>query len=151
MSLLKQYFTKLSVFVFLALSLVGLMLPSQAYAQGRGGFIPDSTRLCGGNPCPVIANPESVEGDRNSLANLIIGIARFVTFVVGAVAVLFLVYGGVLFVTDNGDGNSAKKGKLVLINAVIGLIIAIVAYTIVGLVGNVVQGDLAGDLVTGGN
>lgn len=148
MSLLKQYFSKLSVFLLLSLSLLGLALPATANAQGN--FIPGSSQLCSGASCPVIGNPESVKGDRNSLANLIIGIARFITFVVGALAVLFLVYGGILFVTDNGSGESAKKGKTILINAVIGLIIAIVAYTIVGLVGNVVQGDLAGDLVTGG-
>ena len=121
-----------------------LVVPS--YAQTS--TIPSNAQLCGTSGCPLVSDPTQVKGDQNRLAGFIIGIARFLTFVGAAVATLALVYGGILYVTDNGDGKGAEKGKTILINSVIGLVVVIVAYTIVGVVGNLVQGNLAGQFLT---
>lgn len=123
--------------VVLTLSLVSsLAFTVPAQAQSRNSNIPDT---CRGN-CPLIGN-RTISGDERSIANFIIGIAQALTYIVGALAVLFLVYGGFLFVTDSGDGKRAENGKKILTNAVIGLILAIVAGSIVAVVGGLVSGD----------
>jgi hypothetical protein len=144
MSLINKIFFSLFTFAILAVSLFGALSSISTYAQS----IPGSDKLCGNNPCPLISNPQvASSANQDTVAGIILNVARLLTFIGGAVAVLAIVYGGILYVTDNGSGDSAKKGKQILINAVIGLIIVIVAYTIVGLVGSLVQGNIGGNLI----
>ena len=92
--------------------------------------------------CPLIGNPKTIPTGAKGIADFILNIAKFVTYIVGAIAVLFLVYGGFLFVTDGGDGKKAGQGKQIFFNAVIGLALAIAAYAIVAVIGQVFQGDI---------
>lgn len=69
--------------------------------------------------------------------NLILDVVQFLVYIVGAIAVLFLVYGGFLFIVDpGGNGDGATKGKTIIFNALIGLVVAIVATGIVQFVGS---------------
>jgi hypothetical protein len=97
--------------------------------------LPKSETLCNGTCSVDVKN-----GNKESIVSVIISIAQYATYVIVAVSVLFLVYGGFLYVTDNGSGDSAKKGQKVLVNAIIGLVIAILAYTVVSVIGNIVAG-----------
>jgi hypothetical protein len=92
--------------------------------------------------CPIIGNPSNIKASSEGIAGLILRVARWVTYILGAVAVLFLVYGGFLFVTDVGDGNRAGQGKKIFQSAVLGLILAIAAFAIVAVIGNLLQGNL---------
>lgn len=139
--IMKNLFSKLSTLVLglvLTLSLVSTVFAVPASAQAN---IPST---CRNNDCPLIGNPVKIKGDQNSIASFIVAVAQALTYIVGALAVLFLVYGGFLFVTDSGDGKRAGSGKQILTNAVIGLILAIVAGTIVAVVGNIVSGNSIG-------
>lgn len=136
MSLLYSFFTKIFAFAFLVSALTLLMIPSVGFAQVVN--LPDA---CGGKACPITGSTE-IDASQAGIAGIILSVASFVTYVVGAISVLFLVYGGFLYVTDTGDDKNSGKAKKILVNAVIGLIIAIVAITIVSVIGNIVQGDL---------
>ena len=60
---------------------------------------------------------------------------------VGLVAVLFIVYGGMLYITSAGDPEKAGKGKTILMYAVIGIVIVALAWTIVNtVITNIVGG-----------
>jgi hypothetical protein len=136
-----SFFTKIFAAFFLVSALAIVMIPSVGFAAV------DLPTTCGGtgqNACPLLgsdANSDTL-GKKDTIANLILRTASFVTYLVGAISVLFLVYGGFLYVTDTGDDKSNAKAKKILVNAVVGLVIAIVAGTIVAVVGNIVQGDL---------
>lgn len=52
------------------------------------------------------------------------------------VAVAFVVYGGVKYVTSQGEPEGTKAAKDSIINAIIGLVIAIVAAAVVSFIGN---------------
>jgi len=136
------------IFSLLAVILTVGLVTSLGVDTSAQGIVPGKETLCQGS-CPV-GDPSTISGDRNSLATFIVGIARFLTFVAGALAVLFIVYGGLLFVTDNGDGSNAGKGKTIVINALLGLVIAIAAYFIVDVVGNLASGNLLQATGTGG-
>ena len=105
---------------------------------------PDGVRPSSTGECPggvTSANIGTFTG-RTGVVAFITNIAEFLTFVAGAVAILFMIYGGYLYITDDGEETKAGKGKKILVNATIGLVVAILAYTIVFIVSNLVTGDL---------
>jgi len=58
-------------------------------------------------------------------------IGRVITGVlalVGAIAVLYLVYGGIMYITSAGDKMKVEQAKSILTAAVTGMVIAIAAY-----------------------
>lgn len=59
--------------------------------------------------------------------------------VAGALAVIYLIYSGILYITAAGNPDSAKKGQQGIINAVIGIVIIVIAYFIVGAVVNLAR------------
>ncbi len=71
-------------------------------------------------------------------------ISRLVTWVLifaGALAVIYLVYGGIMYITAGGDAEKATKGRTALINAIIGIVIILLAIVIVNFVMNIVQNN----------
>lgn len=70
----------------------------------------------------------------NDVVNLFIGAANYLFGIVGALALLFFIYGGVLLLTAAGKSEQIEKGKKVLIGAAIGLAIVFGAWLIVQFV-----------------
>lgn len=67
----------------------------------------------------------------------IVGVAvNWVLYFAGAIAIIYLFYGGILYITAGGDAEKATKGRTALINAVIGIVIIFLALAIIRLVTN---------------
>lgn len=81
----------------------------------------------------ALTAPTSLGGPANfgslasTITNLLLGIA-------GAVAVIFIVVGGIMYATSAGNDSQVQKAKSTITNAVIGLVIAILAFAIVNFV-----------------
>lgn len=80
---------------------------------------------------------------RNSNTGILFGgggiwarIIRIVSVVVGAVSVLMVIIGGFRYVLSSGDGSNTKAAKDTILYALVGLVIAILANTIVNFVVN---------------
>jgi len=56
-------------------------------------------------------------------------LANMALFFAGPTAILFLIYGGYLFITSAGDEEKAKKGKNIVINTAIAALILLASYT----------------------
>jgi hypothetical protein len=56
----------------------------------------------------------------------------------GVVAVLFLIVGGFFYLTSAGNEEQAEKGQKILTNAIIGLVVIVLAYALVAIIGSVV-------------
>ena len=54
--------------------------------------------------------------------------------ILGIVAVIILIYGGVLFVLSQGDAGKAQKARQTIIYAIIGIIVVIIAGAITNFV-----------------
>jgi hypothetical protein len=54
----------------------------------------------------------------------------------GLIAVIFVVYGGIMYATSQGEPDKAKQAQSTIINALVGLAISIVAVAFVGFLGN---------------
>jgi len=67
---------------------------------------------------------------------LLIRVSQFILGIIGALTLLFIVYGGVLLIISGGNRDSIEKGKKAITGAVIGLILVFVSYTIIHFVMN---------------
>ena len=63
-----------------------------------------------------------------------LAIINTVLGVVAVVAVVFIIVGGVQYITSSGDTGKAMKAKNTIMYAVIGLVIALLAFAIVNFV-----------------
>lgn len=63
-----------------------------------------------------------------------------VLIIAGAIAVLYLIYGGIEYITAGGDPEKATKGRTAIVNAIIGIVIIALAYLIVAVVANALGG-----------
>lgn len=64
------------------------------------------------------------------------GILDIALRIAALVAVGFVIYGGISYVTSEGQPDSTKNAQTTIINALIGLVIAILATAIVSFIGN---------------
>ncbi len=70
------------------------------------------------------------------LKGFILFITQDILVFAGFIAVLFIIIGGYQYMFSGANEELAKKGKTTLTNAVIGLVIIILSYTIVSIVYN---------------
>ena len=61
-------------------------------------------------------------------------IVNVLLFIIGAVSVIMLIYGGIRYTTSGGNANSVTAAKNTIMYAIIGLVIAIFAFAIVNFV-----------------
>jgi len=55
-------------------------------------------------------------------------------FIIGVISVIMIIIGGIKYTTSNGDSAAVTSAKNTILYAVVGIIIAILAYAIVGFV-----------------
>ncbi len=95
-----------------------------AFAQGTG-FISGQD-----NPSRIAAQT----GGEGSARNLILTIVNFFLGFLGLLAVLMVIYGGILVLTAAGEPEKAGKGKKILLYAAIGIVIILLSFAIVNTV-----------------
>lgn len=84
------------------------------------------------NPACVGGNSDSIAcGGSADIVGLLATIIKTMLFFAGIVAVIFIIIGGYRYMTSAGSEEGAKKGRATLTNALIGLVIVIMAYAIV--------------------
>lgn len=86
--------------------------------------------------CPpgADANSPVCQDSDAEAGNLVTTIVNILLFVVGIVAVIMIIIGGLMYVVSGGDAGSVTKAKNTILYSVIGLLIAILAYAIVNWV-----------------
>jgi amino acid transporter len=73
-------------------------------------------------------------GIPNSTGNLSQAVANFTNLglvLIGALAVVFIIVGGIQYITSSGDPAQVKNAKNTILYAIIGLVVAAAAYAIV--------------------
>lgn len=81
----------------------------------------------------VASNPvcQNAGGGKSALQGQILGITNALMFILGAVAVIVIVIGGIMYVVSAGDPGKAKTAKDTILYAVVGLVVALMAGAIV--------------------
>ena len=70
----------------------------------------------------------------SDLSNVIVNIINGIVGALAIVSVIFIVVGGINYITSAGDAGKLKKAKDTILYAVIGLVIAVLAFAIVNFV-----------------
>lgn len=81
----------------------------------------------------VPTNQENTAGGNNAM-DLLLTVTSWTLGIVGAVAVLFIIYGGFRYITAQGNSQTMDLAKNIIIKAIVGLVIIVVAYVIVNVV-----------------
>ena len=120
--------------IIMALALIltfGSSVPLSAQAATVGGL----EKLCGidANKSSDICK-EYIKSTDNQVGLLIARVLKTMLFIIGALSVVMIVYAGFNFVTSAGDSGKVNKAKGVILYAVIGLVVSLLAYAIVSFV-----------------
>lgn len=68
--------------------------------------------------------------------NVVVRLINYALFFIGALALVFVIYGGVLYITSGGDSDKTTKARNTLMYAVLGIIVVVVSYAIVNWAAN---------------
>ena len=77
--------------------------------------------------------PEDLAGD------VFKNVVNILLFIIGAVSVIMLIYGGIRYTTSGGNANSVTAAKNTIMYSIIGLVVAILAFAVVQFVVNQVM------------
>lgn len=105
---------------FMSLEGAGAQSPQASACEGSGG-------VWANGACTTPNDNRTVTGTISQVANIMI-------FVIGAVAVLMIIIGGLRYVLAQGDSSATKSAKDTILFAIIGLVISIAAYGLVNFV-----------------
>jgi hypothetical protein len=70
----------------------------------------------------------------NNFVFIAIWVWNWILGISGSLTLLFFIYGGFTFLISGGSSERVTKGKTILINSIIGLVIIFTSYMIVGFV-----------------
>lgn len=74
----------------------------------------------------------------SDLTLITLGILDILIRLAGLIAVGYIIYGGIQYVTSQGEPDKAKQAQTTIANALIGLVVAITAAATVGFIGRAV-------------
>lgn len=115
------------------------LLASLALLMGIGFSVLVQPATVGAAPVDVLqkCNSDSkvCQGTgRNSLFTLVENIINLLLTVIGIIAVIMIIIGGIRYTTSAGDPGQAKSARDTIIYAIVGLVVAIMSYALVNWV-----------------
>ncbi len=128
---IKKISKNLLIIAGLTIVAVGGLVASPSlstYAQNK--LLPTPKSVCPATGCPITGSVDDTTAD--SLPVFASRIAQLMTFIIASIAIIFVLYGAFLWLTDAEKG--AEKGRKIITNAVIALVISVVAYGLIGVV-----------------
>lgn len=91
----------------------------------------------GGGPCSINTNFQVLpQNGESGLLLIALAVIDDLIRIAALVAVSFVIYGGFQYMTSNGSPDATKRAQNSIINALVGLVIAILAASIVSFIGN---------------
>lgn len=119
-----------ALFIGLALAFVAVLSPLPTTSVSAQ-CDPDEITLRGGVDCSRgEGTPTELFGD-GSIFTIVVNV---LLFIIGAISVIMLIIGGIRYTISAGDGNSVTAAKNTILYAIIGLVVAFVAFAVVNWV-----------------
>lgn len=126
---MKQSIKKLSIGLALIMGLLVFNTSFVALADNANAVC-NGVAIAGGGSC-------GTSGDKaasKSINNLIATIIDILSWIVGVVAVIMVILGGLNFVTSGGDSQKAAKARSTILYALVGLVVVAMAQVLVHFV-----------------
>lgn len=112
----------------MALATVLMILGLSAVPLQPAGAINVFQNCDGGVVCDETRNGQANTG------TLVKNVISTLLFVLGVIAVIVIIVGGIRYALSGGDSSQTKQAKDTILYAVVGLVVAILAYSIVNFV-----------------
>ena len=132
--MLKKY--QSYAYYIVTLAITAITAPSQVLAAIKNTDLSN-------NLIPILI---PTDNGTNILTNAAVTVINLLLLIAGILAVIYLIYCGILYITAGGDTGKADKGRTGIVNAIIGLVIISAAYLLVRFVGGAISG--ANDLTS---
>ena len=133
----KRPFWQITIFsVIISLPLFSSLLPGQAYAA------PVAEDVCEANIDQSFRDAFGCEypNQEEKLPEVILAILQNVIIISGTVAAVFMVIGGINFMTSRGDQGKLEKARSTILYAAIGLVVCSLAFiTVNWVIGSVLK------------
>ena len=131
LSVKKRVLAALAVPVF-ALSFVGVVAPASIASAANN----TTTK---GTDLSVQSGVDSSKGndqapDLFGAGGMFTVITNVLLFIIGAISVIMLVIGGILYTTSAGDSAAVTSAKNTILYAIVGIVVALLAFAIVNFV-----------------
>lgn len=107
----------------LVLSVGAIFAPVPAFAENA---IDDA---CANDPTSTLCKNSGQE-----IGPIITTVINVLLFIVGIISVIMIIIGGIMYATSAGDAGTVTKAKNTILYAVIGLVVAFLAFAIVNWV-----------------
>lgn len=76
-------------------------------------------------------NQADTGSKQTDVGDIVQSVVNVLLFIIGAISVVMIVIGGIKYTVSNGDASQVKSAKDTIFYAIIGLVVAILAYAIV--------------------
>lgn len=116
----KKLTVVVAAFVFAIAALVVPVAPANAQNSVQDGI----------NSAKGSGVPDTLFGDGSIFTTIV----NVMLFIIGAICVIMLIYGGIRYTTSGGNSASVTAAKNTIMYAIIGLIIAFLAFAVVNWV-----------------
>ena len=120
-----KIFTKILAAGILMIGLLGVFTPSVSAANGID--------ICSGDSKDSVYCQNKDKGE-DQVNGIIKTIVEVLLMAVGAISIIMIVIGGILFALSSGDAQKAAKARSTILYAVVGLIVSVFASAIVNFV-----------------
>lgn len=139
--------------LLVAAPVAAVAVPTQASAGPacEASFlgIPPWYRGMTNDDCTIVS-PDDLGGLSNFIWRIALNVIQMALVIVAYIAIFFILWGGFLFMTGGGNAAQVEKARKSILNAVVGLVIAMGAIAITnflfGIIGNAgtTSGDISG-------
>ena len=111
-----------------------LLSPTASAAEPESLFSGAKSQACAGTQLDQASGPNCTSDDSKTLSETIESGINFVSIVVGIIAVVMIIIGGIRFIVSDGDSGKVSTAKNTIMYALIGIILVAFAQIIVKFV-----------------
>ena len=97
--------------------------------------------VCDSNAAESVKEAAGCNGSDNLVADIIVNILYIVIFIVGIISAIYIVIGGVKYMSSKGDANATQTAKKTILYSLIGLVITSLAFIIVNFSIGLIYGN----------
>lgn len=113
------------ILITVLVTVTSFMVASHADAVGFSQSISD-----GANSAHGVDQPADLFGQSGTFRT----ITNVMLYLVGAISVIMLIIGGIRYVVSGGDSTAVQGAKNTILYAIVGIVVAILAYAVVSFV-----------------
>ncbi len=110
--------------LILIFSLIGSALTTASPALAASGI----------GACSTDSNATICKTDSALIGGILKDVINIMLYLAGTIAVIMMVIGGLRYITSDGDPQKATTARLTIIYALVGLVVAVLSFSIVNFV-----------------